>query len=70
MVTAAGTPAAVVAKLHDTIVEALKAPDVKEKLASQGAILIGDTPEEFSAYLRDEIAKWAKVVKASGAKRN
>jgi tripartite-type tricarboxylate transporter receptor subunit TctC len=70
MVTAAGTPPAVVAKLHDTIVEALKAPDVKEKLASQGAILVGDTPEEFSAYLREEIAKWAKVVKASGAKEN
>jgi tripartite-type tricarboxylate transporter receptor subunit TctC len=43
---------------------------VREKLAAQGATLIGNTPEEFAAYLRSEIDKWGKVVKAAGIKPN
>jgi tripartite-type tricarboxylate transporter receptor subunit TctC len=43
---------------------------VQEKLASQGAILIGNTPEEFSAYMGSEIQKWAKVVQSAGIKVN
>ena len=68
MVAPGGTPPAVVAKLNGALVAALRDPDVKEKLSSQGAVLVGGTPEEFAAYLRSEIAKWAKVVQASGAK--
>ncbi len=70
MVAAAKTPAPIIAKLNAAAVTAMKDPEVKEKLASQGAILEGDTPEEFSAYLRAEIAKWAKVVQISGVKVN
>ena len=68
MVAPRGTPAAVVAKLNQAAVEAMRTPEVKDKLASQGAILIGDKPEEFAAFIKNEIEKWAKVVQAAGIK--
>jgi len=70
MVAPGATPKAIVAKLNRIAVEAMRSPEVRDKLASQGAILIGDTPEEFAAYLKGEIAKWAGVVKAAGIKPN
>jgi tripartite-type tricarboxylate transporter receptor subunit TctC len=68
MVAPGGTPQAVVDKLNKAAVEAMKSPEVKEKLAAQGAILIGNTPAEFSAFLKSEITKWAGVAKAAGIK--
>ncbi len=68
MVAPAGTPPAIVAKLHDAVAAALKSPEVQQKLSSQGASLIGNSPEAFGAYIRSEMVKWAKVAKASGAK--
>ncbi len=70
MVAPGATPKAIVAKLNRIAVEAMRSPEVRDKLASQGAILVGDTPEEFAAYLKGEIAKWAGVVKAAGIKPN
>jgi tripartite-type tricarboxylate transporter receptor subunit TctC len=70
LVAAAKTPRPIIAKLNAAAVAALKAPEVQEKLASQGAILIGDSPEEFADYIRSEIAKWSKVVQAAGIKVN
>jgi len=70
MVAPARTPRAIVAKLNAAAVAALKSPEVQEKLASQGAILIGDTPEQFAAYIGSEIVKWTKVVRAAGIKVN
>ncbi len=70
MVAAAKTPPAIVAKLNAVAVAALHAPEVKDKLSSQGAILVGDTPAEFTAFVRDEIAKWAKVIEVAGIKVN
>jgi tripartite-type tricarboxylate transporter receptor subunit TctC len=64
----ARTPKAVVTRLHDEIVRALKMPDVKERLESVGFEIVGSTPEAFGAYIKSEIVKWAPVVKASGAK--
>ena len=46
--------------------EAMRDPTVKEKLASQGAELIGDTPEHFRGFIAAEIAKWAKVIRDAG----
>jgi tripartite-type tricarboxylate transporter receptor subunit TctC len=66
MVAPAGTPAAVVATLNRVAIEAMRDPAVKEKLASQGAELIGDTPEHFRGFIDDEINKWAKVIKDAG----
>jgi tripartite-type tricarboxylate transporter receptor subunit TctC len=64
----AGTPAAVVSRLQREIAKVLRLPDVGEKLTAQGLDLVGNTPEEFAAVIKSEIVKWAKVIKASGAK--
>ena len=64
----AKTPRDIVNKLHATVAKALRTPEMMERLSSQGADPVGNTPEQFSEFVRAEIAKWAKVVKASGAK--
>ncbi|MGH6682870.1 MAG: Bug family tripartite tricarboxylate transporter substrate binding protein [Pseudolabrys sp.] len=66
MVAAAHTPPAIVAKLNKAAVEAMKDPTVISKLSSQGANLIGDTPDQFRAYIGSETKKWAKVIKDAG----
>ena len=66
MVAPAATPPAIVAALNRLATEAMADPAVKEKLASQGAELIGDTPEHFRRFIETEIAKWAKVIKDAG----
>jgi tripartite-type tricarboxylate transporter receptor subunit TctC len=68
MLVPAGTPRPVVDRLHGAMVKALAAPDIKQKFAEQSVEISGSTPEEFDKYIRAEIAKWSKVVKASGAK--
>ena len=70
MVAPAATPPAVIAKLHQVHGEALKSPEVKDKLSAQGAILVGNTPDEFAAYIQSEIDKWGKVAKAANIKPN
>lgn len=62
----AGTPKEIIAKLHKGVVTALQDAKVKELYASHGADPVGNTPEEFAAVLRTDMAKWAKVVKAAG----
>jgi tripartite-type tricarboxylate transporter receptor subunit TctC len=64
----AGTPRPVVAKLHGEIASILKLPDVSERLARLGAEPVGSTPEQFDAFIKTEIAKWAKVVQEAGLK--
>ena len=64
----AATPRDVVAKLNAEMVKALRAADVKERLAGDGVIPVGNSPEEFGAHIKAEIARWAPVVKASGAR--
>jgi tripartite-type tricarboxylate transporter receptor subunit TctC len=64
----AGTPPAVISKVHADVLKAMAVPDVKERMVGQAAEPVGSTPQEYSAFIASEIAKWAKVVKASGAK--
>jgi len=64
----AGTPADIVDKLNAATVKALNSAEVKERLASQGAMVVTNTPNEFAAYIKSEIAKWARIVAASGAR--
>jgi len=64
----AGTPRAIIDKLHAEIAKTVRAPDVMQKLAVQGFDVTTDTPEEFQTFVTAEIAKWAKVVRESGAR--
>ena len=64
----AGTPKPVITRLHDELVKILKQSDVVQRLDGLGFEIVGSTPEQFSAYIRSEIKKWEKVVKASGAR--
>jgi tripartite-type tricarboxylate transporter receptor subunit TctC len=66
MVAPGGTPPAIIAKLNRIATDAMRDPAVKEKLAVQGAELIGDSPEHFHAFMESEIARWAKVIKDAG----
>jgi tripartite-type tricarboxylate transporter receptor subunit TctC len=59
----AGTPKEIIAKLNGELNQILKLPDIQEKQAAVGAVIIGGTPEQFGEYLKAEIAKFARVVK-------
>ena len=60
---AAGTPKEIIARLNSDLSAILKLPDIQEKSAALGAVIIGGTPEQFADYLKSEIAKFARVVK-------
>jgi len=64
----AKTPAAIVERLNREVVKVLNMPNVKEQLFRSGLDASPSTPKEFGAYIKSEMAKWSKVVKASGAK--
>ena len=64
----AGTPPAIVARINKDVNDALSSQKLREQLAAQGADATGGTPAEFAKIVRADLAKWAKVVKASGAK--
>ena len=59
----AGAPRPVVDLLHREIVKALALPDVKERLAKLGFDPIGNSPDAFAAWIKTEVAKWAKVIR-------
>src|SRR5437899_6086691 len=62
----AHTPAAVIARLHENIVKILAVPETRARLADQGFEPVGNSPEEFGAYIKSEIAKWGKVIGDAG----
>jgi tripartite-type tricarboxylate transporter receptor subunit TctC len=63
----AGTPPAVVARLHAETAKAMRAPDARDSLANQGFDVVAGSPAEFAAWIRAEQAKWSKVIRVSGA---
>jgi tripartite-type tricarboxylate transporter receptor subunit TctC len=64
----AGLPAPIVKRLHDEFVKVLNRPDVHERIVADGSEPVGTSPEEFRQFMLADLAKWAKVVKESGAK--
>jgi tripartite-type tricarboxylate transporter receptor subunit TctC len=68
LVGPAGMPADAVAKVHDAAVKALATPVVKERFASLGVQPVGNTPEQWGAEIRTDMARWAKVIKAANIK--
>ena len=68
IVVPTGTPNEIVQKLNAEVNKALAHPDIRSRLAAQGADILGGTPAEYAAYMRSEMPRWAKAVKDSGAK--
>ena len=64
----AGTPAAIVARLNREIVGALRSAELREKLSGLGLEAVGGTPQAYAAHLKDELAKYGRIVKAAGIK--
>jgi tripartite-type tricarboxylate transporter receptor subunit TctC len=64
----AGTPADIVRRLNVEVLRIMRSPDMQGRLAGEGARFVSTTPQQFGAYVKAEIAKWAPVVKASGAR--
>lgn len=68
IVAPAGTPKEIVARLSGEIVKILRLPDVRERMSGLGAEVVASTPEQFAVFQKADTAKWARVVKESGAK--
>ena len=66
MFAPAGTPREAVGRIAGEVTKILRAPELKERFFAQGAEPVGNTPDEFAAFVRSELAKWRKVVEASG----
>ena len=68
IISPAGTPRTIVARLNKEITSVLATPEFREQLMAAGADPAPDTPDAFAAYIKSEIVKWARVIKLSGAK--
>ena len=68
VITSSKVPKPIVMKLNAAIVEALKAPDVVQRLASDGSTPVGSSPDQFNAHIKAEIAKWKRLVKEANLK--
>ena len=68
LVGPAGMPADAVAKIQAAAVKALATPMVRERFASLGVQPVGSTPDQFAATIREDLARWSKVIKAAGIK--
>jgi len=66
MLAPAKTPRDIVTRLHAEATAVLKQPEIRERLAGDGADLVGSTPEEFTRYIQSELVKWAKVARDAG----
>ena len=66
MLAPKATPRAIVMKLNREIVAILQLPEVKNHLLAEGAEPVGNAPEEFGEFIKAEIAKWGKVIRAAG----
>ena len=68
MLAPAKTPAAIVARLNDAMLKALAKPEVKARMETLGAFIVGNSPSEFAAYLKRDYSRWEEVIRAAGVK--
>jgi tripartite-type tricarboxylate transporter receptor subunit TctC len=68
MLAPAGTPAPAVNRLAEEIRKSLAKPEIRARMKEQGAVIVGDTPAEFAAFLRKDQERWARVIEASGVR--
>jgi tripartite-type tricarboxylate transporter receptor subunit TctC len=68
VVAPAGTPPAILQRLHAEITRTLQNPEVRAKLAAAGTEVLGSSPEDYAAYIRSELTRWSRIVKETGAK--
>jgi len=66
IVAPAGTPREIVSRLNHEIVKVINLPDIKARQASEGVEVIGNTPEQFGAFIRNDVAKWGDVIRNAG----
>jgi tripartite-type tricarboxylate transporter receptor subunit TctC len=66
IVAVKGTPPEIVARLHTEVAKILRAPEVRERLAALGAEPVGNTPDEFGAFIKTEMARWGKIIREKG----
>ena len=66
----AATPKPIIDELNSAVNKVINSPDIKENWAKQGAVPMGMSVDQFDKFLREDIAKWAKIVKVSGAKQD
>jgi tripartite-type tricarboxylate transporter receptor subunit TctC len=67
MLAPAGTPPAILSQVHSTLAKVLQMPDVRDVMKKHGLEIVGSSPDQFGRFMKSEIVKWTKVVKASGA---
>jgi tripartite-type tricarboxylate transporter receptor subunit TctC len=68
LVAPIATPAPIIAKIYAAATQALQSDEVKDKLAAQGALAVGNSSAEFSSYVMSEIERWGVVIAATGIK--
>lgn len=66
IVTVKGTPPEIIARLHSEVANILRTAEVRQRMAALGAEPVGNTPEEFGAFLKAEMARWGKIIKQKG----
>lgn len=70
LIAPGATPRAIIERLNQVVVQQLKTPETRERFAAIGAEVLTSTPQEFDAFIRSEMTKWEKVIKASGMRTN
>jgi tripartite-type tricarboxylate transporter receptor subunit TctC len=68
VVAPAGTTRAIIERLNRTLVATIAVPEMRDTLVAQGARPVGSSPEELRTFMREEAAKWARVIQSSGAR--
>ena len=70
MLVPAGTPAAIVRRLHSEAVRIMALPDVNKRMTELGADVIANTPQQFAAFIKNEVTRWGKVIKDANIPAN